>query len=961
MPILARVPRKIRITGMRSPDERHKLQAHFQKLGQGKVISWDADYWTVYWTWPQGACDVFELLLPSEIQAIRDRNLTNFVLLLRKLCSRIVKATSPAEALNAVRFLTRLVPFLYELPTYSDIEDLVFWKHYDPLRFALKQEEDKPHHLGKDLLIKLVDLLFTPGFTVDPSPRNTLVVWEPGIGSTSRYQAPNHVFDSNRTEILRLLLVLILSLFYIQPLRIIAQGSRFLSALVSSVPKTELLTLVCSLINLVCRSSRLPDDNGLVYANAALTKSRHLTVTYAIELLAIMVVYPMPAHQNVAFLEKPYNIARLYVGKLHRENELMFLASHFLNILQTPMVKAKEGESSKFNLSLRSAQPSLWATEALVILWELFQCNKAFRAAVRDRYIHEIVTVLLYHIQAFHESPPHANSVRLASYFILYVSADETLMKPLLRPIPPVYYESLPVSFKPNPRPITTRDFLVIQLCTLLTAPRRPSNVLSATLVEIFYNCVPLVDPEINDPDIPQRKLSNANPGGGLSYSACSAITNLITKLSTRAFLLEAPFHSEMIALVFRSVCMALTKNPQASRMLLFSILKNEKIYDLVWNTIFSLDPPPNPTKLPVIQDIIELEDTLSEDSLSRVNSHTSQQISISGSLEVEELSEAEFIQSLNPPSPVLEASEHTPPSVDFTGHDDANDNIDAALRPKPPTGMSTKVKEKLPKNSPLRRSWGGTDALRIILTVIIPHLKLSLKDMWTARAGSSVDSFLLIKHIEATDFEAMIEAYRNQINHDFLPTTPWEPLKFTWSHLSLGWYISILHGKVYNSSDNVTAATTGGAANIMRNLSSSFASFASGWLSSPEVVDPDTLAYVTSSLTSTNVWANTAIKLFKVEYQITSFFPIDTKNTPAPGTPGGVNDMANSLVRRFSDFRLNNTSRASISSVNSVVNTPIEEQEPLWRKNSVNSLHSLNAINRSRSITPRSSFSTNE
>lgn len=1045
---------------MKSTEERSRFKNHFFKLGQGRIIPLEKeDYWEVYWKYPECSNDVFEVLTVFDVQTIRDQNLANFILLVRVLSFKLIDLrnspnfpfttpTTALETLNCVRMLTKILPILYELPNYtSELEDIVFWKEtYNPIEIATNKFQakkdlhgeskysDKLKILAITLMNVSLDLLFINGFTliapksnkVPSEDRKALTLWEPGIGSSAKYNRANLIIDTNRAHILKFILTLLSTSFYMAPSHIISNGSRFLTLLVATTPRVELLTLVCSLFNLICRSARSSsDENGLLYNNPQLTKMRHLCITYSAQLLTTMIVYPVPSHFNTRILfdynlistPKPYNMARLYVGKLHKESEILFLASYLMNILRTPLQHAKDSDNAKFSLNIKGNQPSLWATECVILLWELFQCNKSFKALAGQRYTQEITVNLLFYIVNYHDVPAHRNLVRVSSYFLLYLTSYESLMKLIVQPISITSYEMLPNSFKTKPRPTTFRDFLVIQICQVLlsitpassntnsnTVPshtkKHPPNVLSTTLVEILYNLIPIIDEEIPSSDSPLRKLGNANPGGGISYTAASSITQLIIRFLTKHFLTEYTFHTDLLALIFRAVCIAGVKFPKSSRMLLFCILKNEKVYDLVWNTIFSLDSSP-PHRLNAINDEDEDQEESSinsfsndlydsiDEGLSRVESHKSDQLSITPLIPKSdfEMSESEFIQSLSePPSSRNSISSGAGiPTNDFKesylnhSFDSETEAIEASLRPRPPIGMTPKLREKLPKDSLLQRSWGGNDALRIILTIIIPHLKLALKDSWSSREGSNIDSYLLVKQIEAINFDQLYEEYKSQINYDFSPNIPFEPLKFSWSHLSLGWYTSLLYGRIYNSIENVNAFV-GANGNIMKNLSSSLASFSkltSGWSNITKSnseesgnESPEVNAWVVDSLTSTNNWAQTSIKLFKIEYaHRDSFFPIEKGfgigNNSTPGTPGGVNDMTNSLVRRFSDFRMNNASRNSISSahsVNAMINTPIEEQESTFGKitprNSVTSLQSLNAINRSRTNTPRNSMS---
>lgn len=1028
---------------MKTAEERLRFKNHFFKLGQGRLIpSSDTTYWDAFWKEPETTSDIYELLTPYDIRTIREQNRANFVLMIRVLILKLTylaqhenfpsKDAPVSELLNCIRFLTKLLPFLFELPEYpSELDDILFWSEtFDPMAVATgsslnniqtpvsvlggeKENEmnvNKESFLGVNIVKCLVDLLFIRSFTMDvptgsegrSGSNRMMSVWEPGIGTTAKYQTPNLIIDSNRMEVLKLMLVLMTTSVYLVPSQVVSNGSKFLTLLVATTPRVELLILVCSLMNLLCRSARSPvEENMLFYSNIELTEMRHLCVTYATQLLTLMIVYPLPSQPNLQLLYdlnlfttvKPYNMARVYIGKLRKENELLFLAAYLINVLRAPMQSFKESESLKFNLNTgRQNQVSIWATECTMLLWELFQCNKSFRILVGEKYLHELIVIMLYYVCTYHRNVNHKNSVRIFSYFILYLSSDCLIMDKLFEPMDLTFYESLPTSYKISPGPVTYRDFIVTQLCKLLitlssgtnsTNSAKPSLLLT-TLVEILYNLIPVVSSkEIEVKDDPEKKLGNSNPRGGLSYAACSSITQLILKFSTRPFLLDASFNADLLALIFRSVCTAIIKYPKPSRMLLFSMLKNEKVYDQVWSTIYSFSTEYFRGDTLILNSIDDNEDE-NINPLQQIDSNISDQVSINSSID-SETNESIFINNFTSPksrhgSNVCGSIQPLTPEFDLNFFEDESQAIDSALRPKPPTGMSQKARDKLPKDSPLKRSWGGNDSLRIILTIIIPHLKLVLREIWSSREGPSIDSFLLVKYIESTDFDKLIRENKGQLNYDFLPTTPLEPLKFNWSHLSLGWYMSLLFGNVYNAGDNVKAFT-GNKNKIMKNFSSTLVSFSkltSGWAGlNKQLPGTGTISnesdvvstWVESALTNINPWAYTSIKLFKIEPAVNEGFfgsanaKVANNVMAAPSTPNGVNDMASTLARKFSDFRIRNNSSSSISSMqsaNSILNTPIDEQEACFGKyiprNSVSSLHSLNTLNRSRTNTPRNS-----
>ena len=1050
---------------MKTTEEKTNFRNQFLKLGQGHIISTDESndmFWSLFWLMPTCANDVYELITVADIKKVRQQNLMNIIQLTRKLCHKVIFIAKESkkfgnnkketiELLNCVRFLIKVLPFIFELAIYpTELEREIFWNNdFDPMQFLQRLEasrnEDEPednnnwervlspdqatNSIAVNLMSSLVDLLFIRNFTVASSVSKSsatgkdnklLHVWEPGIGSTSKYQQPNVMIDSNRTEILKLLLTLCSNSLYQQVSSVTTQGSKFLTLLVTVTPKIELLTLVSSLLNIACRSSKLTgSENGLVFEKQEYSETRHLCVTYSIQLLTLMVVYPLPQKSELKFLSegglcsKPYNMARAFMGKIHKENELLFITSSLIDFLKVPLINAKDQETDTFSL-LRPGnnykRPSLWSLEAVMLIWELLQSNRKFAAIVGKKYISELMIILLYYVFAYHNQKTFKNLVFLCAYLLLYLSSvqQDRFLEPLFVPLNSAtslfeFYNCLPSNYKLSITPGNTRDFLVTHICTMLINNQvnvslsnyllnslSLSDLLIKTLIEILYNLIPRVSIEETTglKTDKLKKLNNPNPRGGLSYQSSSLITQLVGILSNKKFLLEKSFHPDLVALLIRAICAAVTKFPVPSRMLLFCILKNEKVYDELWNTIFSFSGVffrgNSLTRIEDESDELQSENTEADASIASYDSKKD-----------------EILEStVNPipiPIPIPTPTNKYEDDGTIKSTSAETENIEASLRPSLPTGMSFKAREKLKKDSPLNKTWAGNDALAILLTIVIPHLKVVLNEVWSRVEGSSVDSYELVQRIEKAGFSKVFETNKSQLCYDLLPNTPLDQLKFNWSHLSLGWYISLLYGQIYNSGAQVQnySGNSIRSYKIVKTFSSGMSKLTLNWtsflkqdpqreLNSSEAVVPnidENLVWVNNALCDVNTWSGSEIKLFNVETTEDGFFANlnsrimsnYTKNENAaqtsaygyavPSTPGGLTDMS----RRFSDFRINNGSNPSIRSIGnspapSALSTPVEEKELYFSKrsfrNSVTSLHSLNNLNRSRSNTPRNSIS---
>ncbi len=190
---------------------------------------------------PESTEDVFSLFSPADIRRTRDNNLANLETLILAVSSRLcVLRSHPSfpdpelaperDALNCIRVLTRLLPFLYEADNLEAWEDQFFWAarrkrsrkgqlvrsevifdEADPEQTPTENEPEfeqaKP--LAEEIIDTLIDLLFFSEFTLPKTPAGknkvTYAIWQSGVGCNTPV-ASTKEFESNRTEILRLLL-----------------------------------------------------------------------------------------------------------------------------------------------------------------------------------------------------------------------------------------------------------------------------------------------------------------------------------------------------------------------------------------------------------------------------------------------------------------------------------------------------------------------------------------------------------------------------------------------------------------------------------------------------------------------------------------------------------------------------------------------------------------------------------
>ncbi len=114
-------------------------------------------------------------------------------------------------------------------------------------------------------------------------------------------------------------------------------------------------------------------------------------------------------------------------------------------------------------------------------------------------------------------------------------------------------------------------------------------------------------------------------------------------------------------------------------------------------------------------------------------------------------------------------------------------------VRPKLPVGMSERAKCKQPLYATLESTWTAHKALNIIIGMIefvrsrvpMDTGTLNTADVVNKIAALPVEHYLVAQHV--------CDEYSSR-------KTSFEPLKFSWSKLSLGWYEAILWGSIYTN-----------------------------------------------------------------------------------------------------------------------------------------------------------------
>ena len=348
---------------MGNSDSKLVLKQGIFRLSSVEPIPENDPYWRGFYELPDSADDIFSLFTSVDIRRARDASPKNIETLIRVLTSRLFRlrqhrsfpqaeAAPEKHALNCIRVLTRVLPYIYEEEKLEGWEEVLFWEKrrkkreqaevlFDddqkkPLDAQEEVEEVRP--LGEELIDTLIDMLFMAGFTIPGTDRSrdkvTYAIWQAGVGCTTSMSATKEI-ESNRIEILRLLLTLAGKSLYLPGQVLSVKGVRALTYITTYPDKQIVLSLLCSQINTVLTYNsttwRVPYDH-VVYKDP-----KQLLVTYALEFLLVILLYPIPETSSG---HVPRNNFRHFLGRLHRLHDFEFISEGITRTLQQPVCRA---------------------------------------------------------------------------------------------------------------------------------------------------------------------------------------------------------------------------------------------------------------------------------------------------------------------------------------------------------------------------------------------------------------------------------------------------------------------------------------------------------------------------------------------------------------------------------------------------------------------------------------------
>lgn len=480
------------------------------RLSEEQAISITDPYWTSFWELPESVEDVFSLFSPSDIRRTRDVSLGNLETLLLVTTSRLKELKSHAafpdadaaperEALNCIRVLTRALPYVYEAEQLADWEERFFWtprrrksqyvRPQNEVLFDESQQNDAPQPpeadneyesaqpLAEELLDTLIDLLFCSGFTIPRIPgargKVTYTIWQSGVGCKQSI-GTNKEIESNRCEVLRLLLTIMSKSMYMPAGSLTSTGVRATTYLATCSEKQVVLSVLCSLLNTTIKYNaatwRIPYDQIIG------KDSKQALVVYSLQTLLVLLIYSVPEDRDHP---QQKNMYRHFLGRLHRPEDFQFLADGMTRVLSQPMQATSYLPGTQ--------KQSKWAPEVIMLFWETLQCNKRFRSfIIESSRMHDFVVLMLFYALEHKADPSWQGVVRICVFVLQTMSVEPVFGKHLCQRFEA--QDTLPQSMRLTSFRGSYADFLIISIHTLITTSRGRLEAIYPALLAVISN-----------------------------------------------------------------------------------------------------------------------------------------------------------------------------------------------------------------------------------------------------------------------------------------------------------------------------------------------------------------------------------------------------------------------------------------------------------------------------------------
>ncbi|KAK3591336.1 hypothetical protein CHS0354_028443 [Potamilus streckersoni] len=540
----------------------------------------DEAFWEQFWS-DSVTCvqDVFTLIPAAEIRALREESPSNLATLCYKAVEQLVAAAESGchaqkeqqTALNCIRLLTRVLPYIFEDPDWRGF----FWSK---LPGQSEETEDESPPLAQSLLNAIGDLLFCPDFTVASSrksgPRSgekdnpedmgsidsCEYIWEAGVGFA--HSPPHNVsHDLHRTEILKLLMTCFSETMYLPPVADAhAQPNQWIHFF-TSTENRHALPLFTSLLNIVCAYD--PIGYGVPYNHLMFTDSREPLVEVALQVLCVTMEHET-ANQNVSVdgtaggtaMDQqgdsggPDNLFVNYLSRIHREEDFHFILKGITRLLNNPLMQTYLPGSCK---RIQFHQ------ELLVLFWKMCDINKKFMFYVlKSSDVLDILVPILYFLNDARADQSRVGLMHIGVFILLLLSGERNFGVRLNKP----YSVRVPMDI-----PVFTgthADFLIIVFHKIITTGHQRLQPLFDCLLTIIVNVSPYLKT--------------------LSMVASTKLLHLLEAFSTSWFLYASPTNHHLVFFLLEVFNNIIQYQFDGNSNLVYTIIRKRNVFHQLAN-----------------------------------------------------------------------------------------------------------------------------------------------------------------------------------------------------------------------------------------------------------------------------------------------------------------------------------------------------------------------------------------
>ncbi|CAB3400506.1 unnamed protein product [Caenorhabditis bovis] len=504
----------------------------------------DESFWDQVW-WPENVSDIYAMITGDEIRKLRDDAPKNLATLcykcLEKLqyCRDHPATFNPKKAINCIRLLTRMIPFMLE-----DAE----WRGY--FWTPMPQEENNRNYATL-LLEILSDLLFCPDFTVSNLTPNSAkiddlstidsceYIWEAGVGFGNKPPMVAQQYQ-HRAEILKLLLACFSEVIYApvndeNRLRWVAQFT--------SSTNRHVLPIFTSLLNVVCAYD--PVGYGLPYNYLLFNDSREPLVEISLQVLIVCLdKESQPKTDESGYLD---NYFINYLSRIHREEDFDFMLKGVTRLLSNPLLSS----SSYLPNSTKRVN---FHQELLVLLWKCCEFNQKFMFYVlKTSDVLEILVPILYHISDARNDSARVGLIHMGVFLILLLSGERNFGVRLNKP----YTAKAAINVPPFTG--THADLLIIVFHKLITT----GNYRLQSLFDCFLTIIVNVSPYLKS----------------ISMVASNKLLHLVEAFSTPWFLFSSPTNHHLVFFLLEVFNNIIQYQFDGNSNLIYTIIRKRHVF----------------------------------------------------------------------------------------------------------------------------------------------------------------------------------------------------------------------------------------------------------------------------------------------------------------------------------------------------------------------------------------------